>query len=85
MAVGGGVGELEEEWTHDGQAGARRLFGDGVEVGHQAIALFDVAAADGFVLGTVDPRLVIARAFGGVVAVDGLKGGELEPRVSRSG
>ena len=79
VAVGGGVGELEEERAHDGDAVAGGFFGGGVEVGHEAVALFDEAAADGFLLGAVGPGLVRAGAFGGVVAIDGLEGGELEP------
>ena len=79
VAVGGGVGELEEEGTHDGEAGAGGLFGDGVEVGHEAVALFDEAAADGFLFGAVGPGLVGAAAFDGVIAIDGLEGAEFEP------
>ena len=38
MTVGGGMGELEEEWADDGQAVPRGLFRGGVEVGQQAVA-----------------------------------------------
>ena len=79
VAIGGGLGEFEEEGSHDGEAGAGGLFGGGVEVGHEAVALFDVAAADGEVFWAIDPGFVCTGAFGGVVAVDGLEGGDFDP------
>ena len=75
MVVAGGVGELDEEGTEDGEAGAGHLLCGGVEVGEEEVALVDVAAADVFLLGAVDPGFVHAGAFGGVVAIDGLEGG----------
>ena len=79
MAVCGGVRELEEERANHGYAGARGFFGDGVEVGKQAIAGVDELARDSFVVGAVDPGFVVGGALGGVVAVDGLEGCEFKP------
>ncbi len=42
-------------------------------------------AANGFVFGTVDPRFVVARTLGGMVAVNWLKGCELEPASEQIG
>src|SRR5271156_2727302 len=85
MAVGSGVGKLEEEWTHDGKARSRGFFCGGVEIRQQTIALFNVVTADGFVLATVDPRLVIACALCCVIPINGLKRGELEPACEQIG
>src|SRR5207248_761887 len=79
MTVSGRIGELKKERAHDRKTRTRGLLGCGVEVRHQAIALFDEMTADSFVFGAVNPRLVVACGLGGVVAVDGLKSRELEP------
>ena len=84
-AIADGVGELEEEGPVDGQAVAGGLFGDGVEVGHQPIALFNVMSADVFLLRPIGPDFVRAGAFGGVIAVDGLEGRSSIHLVSKSG
>ena len=79
MPIGGRVREFKKERAHDGQAGARHLFCNRIEIGHEAITLFDVAAADGELLGAVDPRLVRSSSFGCMVAIDGLERGEFKP------
>src|ERR1035437_5117011 len=67
-AGGEKFGELEEYRTHDGQPGARGFVGERVEIGQEAVASFEVAAANGFLLGAIGPDFVRQRAFGGVIA-----------------
>ena len=79
VRIGSGVGKFEEERPDNGQTGTRKFFGGGVEIGEKAIALFDIAAADIFLFGAVDPNFLVTGTFVGVVAIDGLEAGKFRP------
>src|SRR6185369_4266316 len=70
---------FEEEGTHQRNASTRSFLHRSVDIRKQAIAGFDVAAANGFMLGAMNPGLLIARTEGGVIAVDGEERSKLEP------
>ena len=74
-----GFGIFQEHWPHKGHAGARHLLDACVNVRHHAIAQFDIAFANGFVLGSMRPGFLVRSVLGSVIAVDWVKRAELEP------
>ena len=54
-----GVRKFEEERSNDGQARTRHLLCRSVEIGQQFVSFFDIAFADRFLLGTMDPDLLV--------------------------
>src|SRR5712664_663859 len=58
--------------AHKRQARARAFFHDGVNIGQQFVTQFHVTSANGFVLWSVHPRLLVLSPFRGVVAVNGI-------------
>src|SRR5262249_21259569 len=69
-------GILEKHWTHERNPVSGSLLHAGVNVRKQEVSLFYIALADGFVLWTMDPRLLIGASLLGVVAINRIEGAE---------
>ena len=70
---------FEEKRPHQRNAGACSFFGYGIKIRKQAVAEFNVFAANGFVLRAVNPGLLIGGAFRGVVPVNGIERAHFKP------
>ncbi len=70
---------LEKQRAHQGNSGPRHFFDCGVNVGQQAVALFNEVFADRGVLRAVYPGFLVRGAFRGVVAVDGIECAGFDP------
>src|SRR5437868_4592014 len=79
MLVGGCIWELEKERPHNRHAGARHFFDGSIEIRHQFVTFFDIAAANIFLLGPVHPRLTMRYALFAVIAIDRLKRRQFRP------
>src|SRR4029077_15456670 len=79
VLVGSSRRKFEKKRAVHRYSGARELFDSGVEIREQPVTLFDIPAANGFLLGSVNPHFLVSGAFVGVIAIDGLKGGEFGP------
>jgi hypothetical protein len=74
-----GLGIFEEYGADNGQTSTRGLFGKRVEVRHEPIALLDKTAANRLMNKPSNPGLLVAGAEFRVIAIYGLKGGDLHP------
>ena len=79
MAIRRRVGEIHKQRAHQRHAVMRSMLDSGVQVGHQAVALFDVPAAYRFLLWPIHPHLMASRAIGRMIAIDRLKGRDFQP------
>src|SRR5438270_13215228 len=79
MLVGICLRKFDKQRPQHRQSGARHLFHSAIEVRHQFIALFDVAAANSFLLGSVHPRFAMRSTFFTVIAINRLKGCYFRP------
>ena len=73
------IGVFEEHRTHQWDSVVRGLLHAGVNVRKQPVALFNVAPANGFMLGTMHPRFLVGGSFFGMVAIDGIEGAQFQP------
>ena len=72
-------GKFQEQGAHQRDPGAAGFFHTGVDVGHQAVTGLDVFLANRFMHWPVYPRFAIARALGGMVPVNWIKGSNFHP------
>src|SRR6202522_4251879 len=79
MPIGCGIRELQKQWSLQRQSSARGFFDESIEVRHQFVADFDEMPSNSLLCRATHPRLLIARAFLAVIAIDGLKAGNFNP------
>jgi len=79
-SAGGGIALIfESEGTHDGEPFLGTLPEGGVEVGQEAVALFDSAAVEGGIGFAMHPGFLVGGVKGCVTAEEGKKGAQLIP------
>src|SRR6266849_1903286 len=74
-----GLRKLEEDGPHEGNSRRRSFLRDRVNIRHKLVAQLNVTLANGFVLRSVDPGLLVGATFRGVVAINRVECTKLDP------
>src|SRR6266849_5584661 len=79
MPIRSRVGKFQKKWPHHRESGTGHLLCGRVQIGHQFVAFFYVAAPNCLLPRSMYPRFFMPGSFFGMVAVDRLECSEFHP------